>query len=407
MAINNFYPTSDVEQNVQFYNYNGGSPAIKTYAEGGYLYTSATVPELDAASNKILISREYVDDEIAAAVQGLSLKVAVKVASIGSQALTPSGIDYDMTGFINTSKIDNQVLVAGGTEATSDRFLLKNQSSPSENGIYYVVSYAPDALIRRCSDSNGTGELDNAFVFVETGDNNQNTGWVQITEDVVPGTTSQTWTQFSGAGSYTAGIGLTRIGTEFSITTLTENRALITNGSGELSVSAITTTELGYLDTVSSNIQTQINNKLFSNQPDDMTEILTMKATLIMNTLGIGAVNYNSETLNFLSNSTAGPVSKDMYTDYLGALHFDSDIIAMVDDIPASFSISAASDILIATGGSNSTSYNVATARTAGKFYRHATNPTATTGAEVNAVKYEGWLYATQFEGTVDGGDWE
>ena len=43
---------------------------------------------------------------------------------------------------------------------------------------------------------------------------------------------------------------------------LTSNRALISNGSGKVDVSAVTSTELGYLDGVTSNIQTQLNSKL-------------------------------------------------------------------------------------------------------------------------------------------------
>ena len=41
---------------------------------------------------------------------------------------------------------------------------------------------------------------------------------------------------------------------------LTANRAMITDSSGKMSISAVTSTELGYLDGVSSNIQTQLNN---------------------------------------------------------------------------------------------------------------------------------------------------
>lgn len=48
-----------------------------------------------------------------------------------------------------------------------------------------------------------------------------------------------------------------------SITTsnLTANRALVSDGSGKVAVSAVTNTELGYLDGVTSNIQTQLNGK--------------------------------------------------------------------------------------------------------------------------------------------------
>lgn len=45
------------------------------------------------------------------------------------------------------------------------------------------------------------------------------------------------------------------------ITGLTANRALISNSSGQVAVSAVTSTELGYLDGVTSKIQSQLNNK--------------------------------------------------------------------------------------------------------------------------------------------------
>ena len=45
---------------------------------------------------------------------------------------------------------------------------------------------------------------------------------------------------------------------------LTANRALVSNSSGKVAVSSVTSTELGYLDGVTSNIQTQLNKKLES-----------------------------------------------------------------------------------------------------------------------------------------------
>ena len=45
---------------------------------------------------------------------------------------------------------------------------------------------------------------------------------------------------------------------------LTASRALVSNGSGKVAVSAVTATELGYLDGVTSNVQTQLNGKLKS-----------------------------------------------------------------------------------------------------------------------------------------------
>lgn len=43
---------------------------------------------------------------------------------------------------------------------------------------------------------------------------------------------------------------------------LTANRVLVSNGSGKVGVSEVTSTELGYLDGVTSNVQTQLDSKL-------------------------------------------------------------------------------------------------------------------------------------------------
>ena len=42
---------------------------------------------------------------------------------------------------------------------------------------------------------------------------------------------------------------------------LTASRALVSDGNGDVSVSAVTSTEIGYLDGVTSAIQTQLDNK--------------------------------------------------------------------------------------------------------------------------------------------------
>ena len=57
---------------------------------------------------------------------------------------------------------------------------------------------------------------------------------------------------------------ITGAATTITDNNLTANRALISNSSGKVEVSAVTSTELGYLDGVTSNIQTQLNNKLSS-----------------------------------------------------------------------------------------------------------------------------------------------
>ena len=56
------------------------------------------------------------------------------------------------------------------------------------------------------------------FTFIIYGTLYANTGWVQTDPVTVVGTSPVTWVQFSGAGAYTAGTGLTLTGTQFSIT---------------------------------------------------------------------------------------------------------------------------------------------------------------------------------------------
>lgn len=50
--------------------------------------------------------------------------------------------------------------------------------------------------------------------------------------------------------------------TTITTSNLTANRALVSNSSGKVAASDVTSTELGYLDGVTSNIQTQLNSKL-------------------------------------------------------------------------------------------------------------------------------------------------
>lgn len=70
------------------------------------------------------------------------------------------------------------------------------------------------------------------------------------------GVTSSIQTQLSGKQATITGAASTITGSN-----LTASRALISDGSGKVGVSAVTSTELGYLDTVTSNVQTQLNGK--------------------------------------------------------------------------------------------------------------------------------------------------
>lgn len=75
----------------------------------------------------------------------------------------------------------------------------------------------------------------------------------------VDGVTSNIQTQLNNKQASISGAASTITGSD-----LTANRALISNDSGKVAVSAVTSTELGYLDGVTSAIQTQLNGKAAS-----------------------------------------------------------------------------------------------------------------------------------------------
>ena len=71
---------------------------------------------------------------------------------------------------------------------------------------------------------------------------------------------------------------------------LTANRALVSNSSGKVAVSSVTSTELGYLDGVTSNVQTQLNKKL-EKAPVTSVNSKTGAVTLGKSDVGLGSVD--------------------------------------------------------------------------------------------------------------------
>lgn len=73
----------------------------------------------------------------------------------------------------------------------------------------------------------------------------------------VDGVTSNIQTQLNGKQAT-----ITGAATSITSANLTANRALVSNGSGKVAVSAVTSTELGYLDGVTSAVQSQLDAKI-------------------------------------------------------------------------------------------------------------------------------------------------
>jgi hypothetical protein len=126
-----------------------------------------------------------------------------------------------LTNIAIATALENGDTAGGVTLATGDRILLNGQTTTSENGIY-VVQASGQAL--RATDFDTATEVDSGdFIFVTSG-TYANTGWVQTLKPATIGTDPISFTQFSGAGTFTAGNGLTLTGTVFSIdTTITSD----------------------------------------------------------------------------------------------------------------------------------------------------------------------------------------
>jgi hypothetical protein len=172
-----------------------------------------------------LVSKEYVD----AVKQSLDIKDSVRVASTAN-------IDI-------ANDLENGDTLDGVTLATGDRVLLKNQSTASENGIYVVVA---SGAASRSEDANASADVTSGmFVWVEEGTANADQGYVLTTNDTINlNTTSLTFTQFSGAGQITAGIGMTKSGNTLNVAL---DNITIEDNSDSLRIKGITTTALGDL----------------------------------------------------------------------------------------------------------------------------------------------------------------
>jgi hypothetical protein len=170
------------------------------FSMNGYKLTNVANPVSDTdAANK------YYVDSVA---QGLDVKASCLVATT---------VDIGLSGLLT---VDGVTLSAG------DRVLVKDQAAPAENGIYVVAASAWS----RSADADAYAELVSAYTFIEEGNTYADTGWVCTSNaGGTLGVTPITWSQFSGAGTYIAGTGLTLTGNTFSIT----NTAVTAGGYGD------------------------------------------------------------------------------------------------------------------------------------------------------------------------------
>jgi len=166
---------------------NIGIPTANVNMNGRYIQNL-----LDPVGSSDAATKNYVD----AAAQGLDAKASVRLAS---------------TANVNLASVGT---IDGVATASGDRILLKNQTTAAENGIYVLSG----SIANRAPDMDAWAEVPSAYVWVEQGTSNADTGWLCTNDQGgTLGSTAITWVQFSGAGQVVAGAGMTKTGNTLDV----------------------------------------------------------------------------------------------------------------------------------------------------------------------------------------------
>ena len=159
-------------------------------------------------------TKSYVD----AQRSGLDVKASVRVAT------TTHLTAFTRVGDVLTCDSNEALVVDGVTLALADRVLVKDETSSNApyNGIYEVTDTGDGSTpweLTRAADANSNTEVTaGLFTFVEEGSTNADSGWVLTTNNAITlGTTDLAFAQFSGAGSISAGAGLTKTGNTIDV----------------------------------------------------------------------------------------------------------------------------------------------------------------------------------------------
>jgi hypothetical protein len=203
-------------------------------------------------------NKAYVDE----VAQGLKVRQAAWVLTDTNLASTydPDGFETGWAtltantvgAFPTTDGIDSTELNVIGA-----RFLITAQDNAAHNGLYVLIEVGDESTpwkLRRCGGCRTSEQVPGSFVFVQRGTLYNDTGWVAIVDDpatFVIGVDSIGWTQFSGAGTFTAGAGLTLTGTEFSVSNTSVVAATYGASSNTLSFAV---NSRGQLTSVTENI---------------------------------------------------------------------------------------------------------------------------------------------------------
>jgi hypothetical protein len=163
------------------------------------------------------VNKQYVDD----VAQGLNVHAASFAATTAALTATYSNGTAGVGATLTNAGTQAAFATDGTTPSLNARILVKDQADNKQNGIYTLTVVGDGSsnwVLTRATDFDSAVEIAGGdFTFVDNGTTLGNTGWVQVDEVTTVGTDPIQFQQFSGAGTYTAGNGLTLTGSTFNV----------------------------------------------------------------------------------------------------------------------------------------------------------------------------------------------
>lgn len=181
------------------------------------IFTGTPVAPTPSASDNTtkIATTEFVGTAVSAAINGLNAHPNVQWAT--KEALPANAY---LSGVITGSAL-GALSIDSGSPSTGQRILVKNEAAEAHNGLYVVThagSISEAFVLTRATDMSEGAQVAGAFVLVEQGTINRDTGWfVASPGPFTLGTTAIPWSQFTGPGSLTAGEGIVVSGNQISV----------------------------------------------------------------------------------------------------------------------------------------------------------------------------------------------
>ena len=195
---------------------------------------------------------------------GMGGKAVIRMSdfTVSRALISDSGGDIAVSG-VTTDELD----ILDGLTATTAELNIMDGVTASTSELNYVtgVTSAIQTQIdgKQATITGAATTIDDADLTASRAVVSNSSGKVAVSAvtstelGYLDGVSSAIQTQINGKQAT-----ITGAATTIDSSNLTASRAVVSNSSGKVAVSAITSTELGYLDNVSSNIQTQLNGKL-------------------------------------------------------------------------------------------------------------------------------------------------